>query len=61
MNPLSLEIKRIAVDQSIELANLLQSSETEYSQYFIPFTFDNETISEILSKTVIRSILWDLY
>jgi RimJ/RimL family protein N-acetyltransferase len=50
MNPLALEIKRLNINHSKELANLLQSSDKDYSQYFIPFTFDFETISEILSK-----------
>ena len=52
MIPSSLEIKRLTVDKSKELANLLQSSEKEYSQYFIPFTFEIETISGILSKAI---------
>jgi len=52
MIPLSLEIRKLTVDQSEELANLLQSSEKEYSQYFIPFTFEFETISGILSKAI---------
>lgn len=50
MIPLALEIKRLNINHAKELANLLQSSDKEYSQYFIPFTFDFETISEILSK-----------
>ena len=51
MNPLALEIKRLTIEQSKELANLLQSSNEEYSKFFIPFTFDLDTISGILSKT----------
>ncbi len=50
MIPLALEIKRLNINHAKELANLLQSSDKEYSKYFIPFTFDFETISEILSK-----------
>jgi RimJ/RimL family protein N-acetyltransferase len=52
MIPLSLEIRKLTVNQSEELANLLQSSEKEYTQYFIPFTFEIETISGILSKAI---------
>ena len=52
MNPLALEINRLTIEQAIELADLLQSSDKEYSKYFIPFTFDLETISEILSKAI---------
>ena len=52
MNPLSIEIKRISVEQSAELTILLQSSDKEYSQYFIPFPFDMQTISQILSNAV---------
>ena len=52
MNPLSIEIKRISVEQSAELTILLQSSDKEYSQYFIPFSFDMQTIFKILSKAV---------
>jgi len=48
--PLTLEIKRLNINNAKELTNLLQSSDKEYSKYFIPFTFDFETISEILSK-----------
>ena len=51
MTPLALEIKRLTIKQAKELANLLQSSDKEYSKYFIPFTFDLDTISGILSKT----------
>ena len=50
MNPKSLEIQKLNIQHSKELTDLLQSSDIEYSQYFIPFTFDLETISEILSK-----------
>lgn len=50
MIPLALEIKRLNINHAKELANLLQGSDKEYSKYFIPFTFDFETISEILSK-----------
>lgn len=52
MIPLALEIKRLNINHAKELANLLQSSDKEYSKYFIPFTFDLETISEILSKAI---------
>lgn len=48
----SLEIKRLNSNHSEELTNLLQSSTPEYSQYFIPFSFDLETISKILSKAI---------
>lgn len=50
MNPLALEITRLNINHSKELTSLLQSSDKDYSQYFIPFAFDFETISEILSK-----------
>lgn len=52
MIPSAFEIKRINVHHSEELANLLQGSDKEYSKYFIPFTFDLETISGILSKAI---------
>ncbi len=48
----ALEIKRLNINQSEELANLLIGSEKKYSQYFIPFSFDLETISEVLSKAI---------
>lgn len=48
----ALEIKRLNINQSEELANLLMDSKQKYSQYFIPFSFDLETISEVLSKTI---------
>lgn len=52
MKPTYLEIKRITVNQSQELTNLLQNSDEEYSKYFIPFPFDLKTISEILSNAI---------
>ena len=52
MNPVSIEIKRISVKHAVELTNLLQSSDKDYSQYFIPFPFDMQTISQILSNAV---------
>lgn len=52
MNSLALEIKRLNFNQSSELANLLQSEDEKYSQYFIPFSFDSKTLSEIISKAV---------
>lgn len=48
----ALEIKRLNINQSEELANLLQSADDNYSQYFIPFPFDLKTISEVLSKSI---------
>ena len=48
----SLEIKRLNGNHSEELANLLQNSTQQYSQYFIPFSFDLEAISGILSKSI---------
>ncbi len=48
----SLEIKRLNNNHSEELTNLLQNSTQQYSQYFIPFSFDLETISGILSKAI---------
>jgi RimJ/RimL family protein N-acetyltransferase len=50
MNPLALEIKRFALDQAQELTNLLEGSDKEYSQYFIPFSFNFETIYSLLLK-----------
>ena len=48
----SLEIKRLNGNHSEELTNLLQNSTQQYSQYFIPFPFDLEAISGILSKAI---------
>jgi len=48
----SLEIKRLNGNHSEELTNLLQNSTQQYSQYFIHFPFDLETISGILSKAI---------
>jgi len=52
MNPLTLEIKKLTVNQSEELTLLLQSENKEYSKYFIPFSYDIETISGILFKAI---------
>jgi RimJ/RimL family protein N-acetyltransferase len=60
MNPISLEIKRITSNQSDELSYLLSGSEKEYSYYFIPFSFDSETIRKVLSK-VIKDQFYGIY
>ena len=52
MNPLTLEIKRLNIDHSKELSELLQSADKDYTQYFIPFAFDSETILKILSNVI---------
>ena len=52
MNPLSLEIKRININQAKELSDLLLKSSKEYSQHFIPFEFDIESVSRVLDKVV---------
>ncbi len=52
MNPKTLEIKKLTIDHTKELADLLQSADEDYSQYFIPFAFDDETILRILSNAI---------
>lgn len=52
MNLLTLEIKNLTTDHSKELSELLQSADKDYTQYFIPFTFDFETILKILTNAV---------
>ncbi|MFZ1280088.1 MAG: GNAT family N-acetyltransferase [Ignavibacteriaceae bacterium] len=52
MNPLTLEIKRLTIDHSKELSELLQSADKDYTQYFIPFVFDFEIILKILSNAI---------
>ena len=52
MNPLTLEIKRLKIDHSKELSELLQSADKDYTQYFIPFAFESETILKILSNVI---------
>jgi RimJ/RimL family protein N-acetyltransferase len=52
MDPLTLEIKRLNIDHSKELSELLQSADKDYTQYFIPFAFDSETILKILSNVI---------
>jgi len=52
MTVLSLEIKRLNNNHSEDLTNLLQSSTQQYSQYFNSLSFDLETISGILSKSI---------
>ena len=42
MNPLTLEIKRLTIDQSKELFEPLQSAYKDYRQYFNPFVFEIE-------------------
>lgn len=50
MNPLSLEIKRINTNQANELSDLLLKSSKEYSQHFIPFEFDLDSVITAMSK-----------
>ena len=50
MNPLSLEIKRINSNQAKELSDLLLKSSKEYSQHFIPFEFDLDSVTSAISK-----------
>jgi RimJ/RimL family protein N-acetyltransferase len=52
MNPKAIEIKLLTNENSRELAELLQNSDKEYSQYFIPFTFDYGTVFKLLSNVV---------
>lgn len=52
MNPKTLEIKKLIIDNTKELAQLLQSADEDYSQYFIPFTFDDATILRIISNAI---------
>jgi RimJ/RimL family protein N-acetyltransferase len=60
MNLTTLEIKKINADQSKELSNLLESSDKEYTKYFIPFSFDLQTISEILSNAI-KDLFYGVY
>lgn len=50
MNPLSIEIKRINFNQAKELSDLLLKSSKEYSQHFIPFEFDLDSVTAAMSK-----------
>jgi len=52
MNHLTLEIKRLTIDHSKELSELLQGADKDYTQYFVPFAFDSETILKILSNVI---------
>lgn len=60
MNPLSIEIKKIKIDQAKELSDLLLNSSKEYSKYFIPFQFDLDSISAVLSKAK-KDIFFGVY
>ena len=46
----SLEIKELSSDQAKNLSKLLLFSDKAYTQYFIPFSFDEKTIKEILNR-----------
>lgn len=52
MIPSTLEIKKIDASYAQELSELLLQSGTDYSKYFIPFSFDFESVSKVLSKAV---------
>ncbi len=46
----AIEIKTLAIEQSGELSDLLLSAPPEYSKYFMPFTFDRDTVTTVLSS-----------
>lgn len=50
MNPLSLEIKRINIYQAREITDLLCKSSKEYSQHFIPFEFNLDSVTTAMSR-----------
>lgn len=50
MNLLQLELKKLNIKNAEELTDLLQSSDEEYTKYFIPFKYDLPTISNILKN-----------
>ncbi|MFZ1517640.1 MAG: GNAT family N-acetyltransferase [Ignavibacteriaceae bacterium] len=52
MNPKSLEIQKLNIQHSKELADLLQSADEDYSQYFVPFQFDYDTIKGIFGNAI---------
>lgn len=52
MNPSAIEIKKLSIQHAQELTNLLKVSDQEYSKYFIPFSFDFQTISNLLTKAI---------
>ena len=52
MTLLSLEIKRLILIIQKSWLIFYKVQTKQYSQYFIPFTFDLETISGILSKAI---------
>jgi RimJ/RimL family protein N-acetyltransferase len=53
--PDNIEIKKINPDFADTLSTLLQSSDKEYSKYFIPFPFEKKSIKKILSVSVKNS------
>jgi len=60
LNPLSLEIKRINISQSGELSDLLMNSSKEYSQHFIPFEFDLDSVTTAMSRAK-RDMFYGIY
>ena len=60
MNLLQLELKKLNIENAKELTDLLQGSDDEYTKYFIPFKYDLQTISSILS-TAIKDQFYGIY
>jgi RimJ/RimL family protein N-acetyltransferase len=60
MSLLQLEIKILSIKNAEELTELLQSSDQEYTKYFIPFKYDLTTISNIL-KNIIKDEFYGIY
>jgi len=44
-----ISIRKIGPDLALELSELLQNSDLDYSRYFIPFSFDFKTVKKILT------------
>lgn len=55
-----LTIKRLNSDSALELSQLLQNENKEYSRYFIPFEFDLEIISNKI-KNLHRDSFWGIF
>jgi RimJ/RimL family protein N-acetyltransferase len=55
-----IEIHKLTKDDATSLSILLRSADKEYSKYFTPFSFDIESINNILNKAI-KNVYFGIY
>lgn len=60
MNPSSIEIRKIGINEVKDLSFLLLQSNKEYSKHFIAFKFDPVSISSVIGKAI-KDMFYGIY